>query len=227
MKQTNYFLRFCAPLLLMAFVATSCGDDSDDETTVPSGTFTECPDDNHPHMIDLGLPSGTKWACCNVGANKPEDYGDHFAWGETKPKDVYNWKTYQYGSSIDNVVNIGSDIAGTKYDAATANWGAPWQMPSLTQIKELLNSCNSEWTTMNGVKGRRFKGSNGGSIFLPAAGGRWIGGLGDAGSSGDYWSSTLYESYPYYAYHPYFNSDYAYWYGNDYRLYGFTVRPVR
>ena len=227
MKQTNYFLRFCAPLLLMAFVATSCRDyNITIPRSEPSGTYTECPDNNHPHMIDLGLPSGTKWACCNVGADKPEDYGDYFAWGETKPKEVYNWDTYEYGSSYDNVINIGSDIAGTKYDAATANWGSSWRMPTLIQVNELLVKCTSEWTTCNGIYGRKFKGSNGASIFLPAAGRRWHGELGNAGSGGYYWSSSLHVSGPYDAGGLYFDSGDAHWYYYD-RDVGYSVRPVR
>ncbi len=190
------------------------------------GFYTSCPDHNHPHMIDLGLPSGTKWACCNVGASAPEDYGNYYAWGETQPKSVYNWETYQYGSSWDNVVNIGSDIAGTSYDAATVNWGAPWRMPSLTQIKELRNNTTSTWTTKNGVYGRKFTGSNGGSIFLPATGYRWNSDLYNAGSYGYYWSSSLFESSPDGAWRLYFSSEYASWYGSG-RSGGHSVRPVR
>ena len=190
-----------------------------------------CADENHPHIIDLGLPSGTKWACCNVGATTPEDYGGHYAWGETQPKSVYNWDTYQYGyynydDDYSHLVNIGSDIAGTSYDAATVNWGAPWRMPSLTQIKELLNNCSSIWTTQNGVNGRRFTGPNGGSIFLPAAGSRWGSGLGIAGTYGIYWSSSLYESHPDNAYNLGFGSGSANWY-SDSRNGGLSVRPVR
>ena len=131
------------------------GGDTEPEKKV----YTSCPDGNHPHIIDLGLPSGTKWACCNVGASKPEDYGSYYAWGETKTKEVYNWDTNQYGYNNDDgdyshLVNIGSDIAGTEYDAATANWKAPWRMPTIDQCRELLDNCTSEWTTQNDVNGR-------------------------------------------------------------------------
>ena len=194
---------------------------------------TTCPDANHPHMIDLGLPSGTKWACCNVGAGTPEGYGNYYAWGETSPKSEYYWETYQWGyynynGDFSHLVNIGSDIAGTGYDAATANWGAPWRMPSLMQMQELVNSCTSTWTAQNGVYGRKFVGPNGGAIFLPAAGYRRLGELYHAGSCGYYWSSTLYESGPRLAYGLGFSSYYAYWYdyGDD-RYVGYTVRPVR
>ena len=193
--------------------------------------YLTCPDANHPHLIDMGLPSGTQWACCNVGASAPEGYGNYYAWGETSPKSVYKWDTYQYGyynydGDYSHLVNIGSDIAGTSYDAATANWGSPWRMPSLSQIQELLNNCTSTWTTQNGVNGRKFVGPNGGTIFLPAAGSRWDGELYDAGSYGDFWSSTLDESNPDHAYLLDFDSGYADWSGNG-RYGGQSVRPVR
>ncbi len=137
-----------------------------------------CPDSNHPHAIDLGLPSGTKWACCNVGASKPEAYGGYYAWGETKTKSAYQQKDV-------------SDIAGTRYDAATANWGAPWKMPTKAQCEELIENTTSEWTTHNGVKGGMIMSKkNGRTIFLPAAGYRWNGGFLGVGSSGYSWSST-------------------------------------
>lgn len=124
-----------------------------------------CPDDHHPHMIDLGLPSGTKWACCNVGALRTEDYGGYYAWGETKEKASYTPITYLYKSQ-----NIGSDIAGTSYDVAHVLWGNNWCMPTPQQCEELITYCTETWTTLNGKAGKEFRGSNGGSIFLPAAG---------------------------------------------------------
>jgi hypothetical protein len=198
--------------------------------------YTSCPDHNHPHMIDLGLPSGTLWACCNVGASAPEEYGNYYAWGETQPKSVYNWDTNRWGSAYNKLTkyNTESDFGtvdgkttlDASDDAATANWGVPWRMPSLAQIEELLNNTTSTWTTENGVYGRKFKGPNGGSVFLPAAGLRWYSGLRDAGSYGYYWSSTLNESYPECARSLGFGSGYAGWY--DYSRYtGQSVRPVR
>ena len=193
--------------------------------------YLECPDSHHPHLIDLGLPSGTKWACCNVGASAPEQYGSYFAWGETSPKSIYSWNTYQYGyynydGDYSHLVNIGSDIAGTQYDAATVNWGNPWVMPNKDQMYELVNSCTSEWTTENGVNGRKFTGPSGGTIFLPAAGLRWRDDLGYAGSYGYYWSSTLDGSNTRRAWYLYFDSGHVYS-CNDYRLDGQSVRPVR
>ena len=189
---------------------------------IPS--YTSCPDSHHPHLIDLGLPSGTKWACCNVGAEKPEDYGGYFAWGETAEKSSYTSDNYLDGKGTS--YDIGKDISGTQYDAATVNWGSPWVMPSKEQMEELKNNCTSEWTTENGVNGRRFTGPNGASIFLPAAGDRWGDDLTIAGSNGYYWSSTLNESSTGNAYVLDFSSGYVYtdYYG---RYHGPSVRPVR
>ncbi len=184
-----------------------------------------CPDNHHPHLIDLGLPSGTLWACCNVGASKPEDYGGYYAWGETQTKSVYNNDTYQYYQDR-SFVDIGSDISGTQYDAATANWGTPWRMPTEEDIQELLNNTTHTWTTKNGVNGREFRGANGGTFFLPASGDRWDTNVYDQGSRGYYWSGTLSPGYSAGAYVLYFSSDdlgWNDWYG---RSYGRSVRPV-
>ena len=196
-----------------------------------------CPDDHHPHMIDLGLPSGTKWACCNVGADKPDGYGGYYAWGETEEKSVYNQVTYQYCTGEDTDGDgyydqnsqyqyIGDDIAGTSYDVAHVKWGGSWVMPSLDQIKELLNNCTYEWTTLNGVKGNKFTGKNGGTIFLPAAGYRYDSYLDGAGSFGCFWSSTQSPSDTNGAYYLYFNSGDTYTHYGYFRNCGFTVRPV-
>ena len=191
--------------------------------------YKPCPDENHPHMIDLGLPSGTKWACCNVGANAPEGYGDHFAWGETKPKEVYSLGTYLYYHD-ETWDDLGSDIAGTIYDAATSNWHAPWQMPTLDQYDELLDNCSSVWTQLNGVNGRIFIGPNGGNIFLPASGCRNGDMIDSKDSYGFYWSSTVCEpGYPRYMYDFGFDASGANMYEYDERgdrTHGHSVRPV-
>ena len=196
-------------------------DDEDSQQT-----YLSCPDDHHPHMIDLGLPSGTLWACCNVGADKPEAYGDYYAWGETNTKSTYSWSTYTHcDGSSSTCHNLGSDIAGTQYDVAHVKWGGSWVMPSKEQQDELRNNCTSTWTTQKGVSGRLFTGTNGGSIFLPAAGSRHGSDLNGAGSGGSYWSSTQYPSGANVAYYLGFYS------GNTGTVYydrrdGFTVRPV-
>ncbi len=152
-----------------------------------------CPDDNHPHIIDLGLPSGTKWACCNVDAPKPEGYGGRYAWGETWEKEEYIWATYSLRENLTNIdpisgwydagTYIGEDISGTEYDVAHVKWGEPWRMPSFDQYFELATECSGGWTNYNGVYGFVFIGSNDNSIFLPAGEGR--------DSMGAYWASTF------------------------------------
>ena len=189
---------------------------------------------NGHEWIDLDLPSGTKWATCNVGANSPEEYGDHFAWGETKPKSDYSWSTYfdtdNGGSTFKKYYNNGGQTElQPEDDAATANWGSDWQMPSLDQIRELFNSSytTTVWTQVNGVNGRKITSkSNGNSIFLPAAGYRYGTSLNDAGSAGYYLSSSLYPSGSSRTYYLGFHSDYWSW-GNGGRNYGRSVRAVR
>ena len=151
-----------------------------------------CPDNNHPHAIDLGLPSGTKWCCCNVGASSPEGYGGYYAWGETSEKSVYNWETYAYyNNNNGRCVNIGSDISGTQYDVARARMGAPWRMPTHEQLKELIDYCKWTRKQQNGVNGKLVTGNNGGQLFLPASGCRLDSGLYNAGFEGNYWSSSF------------------------------------
>ncbi len=161
--------------------------------------------DDHDY-VDLGLPSGLLWATCNVGANAPEEYGDYFAWGETQPKDVYNWDTYQYyGSNLTKYTGYdGLTILQPEDDAATANWGNGWRMPTKEEWEELYQNTTSTWTTQNGVNGRLFTGPNGNSLFLPAAGYRQYGDLLDVGYYGYYWSSSLYTFYPRDAWYIYF-----------------------
>ena len=206
-----------------------------------SGVKAECKVTvkNHEY-VDLGLPSGTLWATCNVGASKPEESGDYFAWGETEPKSNYSWSTYKYCKGTNDTMTkyCTSSDYGTvdnktelepSDDAATANWGADWQMPSFEQCRELYNSSytTTTWTTMNGVTGRKITSkSNGNSIFLPAAGYRSGTSLGNAGSYGRYWSRSLDTSYSNGACSLYFNSSYIYTSSGD-RYYGRSVRPVR
>lgn len=189
-------------------------------------SYLTCPDHHHPHMIDLGLPSGTKWACCNVGADKPEAYGGYYAWGETEEKDYYDWSTYIHcDGSEETCHDLGSDIAGAQYDVAHVEWGGSWVMPSHDQQMELLDNCTSTWTTQNGVNGRGFIGPNGGTIFLPAAGYRRDDYLSETSSYGYYWSSTQYPSYSSLAYVLHFYSGRANW-NCGYRSDGHSVRPV-
>lgn len=185
-----------------------------------------CPDHNHPHAIDLGLPSGTKWACCNVEASTPEEYGGYYAWGETSEKNWYDKSTYAYyNSDTGEWVNLGSDIAGSSYDVAHVRWGGSWIMPSVKRQEELWINCTREWTTVNGVSGILMTGPSGGQIFLPAGGYRWDGDLYLAGSYGYYLSSTQYPDSSIFAYSLYFNSGSWDW-GYGYRDSGKSVRAV-
>lgn len=185
--------------------------------------------------VDLGLPSGTLWATCNVGAESPEDYGYYFAWGEIEPKDTYNGSTYfdsVNGSSYNFKKynnNGGKTELDLEDDAAYMNWGEGWRMPSLGQIQELYNSnyVKTEWVTQNGKSGRLITSkTNGASLFLPAAGRRSEGSLGYAGSWGYYWSRSLSAESSRGAYSQYFYSSIV---GRNYydRYYGMSVRPVR
>ena len=157
-------------------------------------SFQKCPDNHHPHMIDLGLPSGTKWACCNVGASKPDDYGEYYAWGEISAKSDYLWKTYKHcNGKKENCHDLGQSISGTQYDVARTKWGEKWQMPSTDQMNELIKTCKHQWMSVNHIHGYMFTGPNGGSIFLPAAGSKGESTYGDSrlfglGDDGKYWS---------------------------------------
>ena len=198
--------------------------------------------------VDLGLPSGTLWATCNVGANSPEEYGDYFAWGETEPKGEYNWSTYRYSKG--SMKTITKYCASSDYgyngftdgltellpedDAATANWGSDWQMPSYDQCVELYNTDNTttEWTKMNGVNGRKITSknkNNGNWIFIPAGGYFNNSKLNNAGTYADYWSRSLNTDDSSYAFYFYFNSSVFGMNGGQgfYRSNGRTVRPVR
>ena len=195
--------------------------------------------DNHAY-VDLGLPSGLLWATCNVGADTPEEYGDYFAWGETQPKSTYDWSTYRYCDGSYNTLTKYCNNSSYGYngfidnvttllledDAATANWGSDWRMPTQAEWQELLDNTSVTWTTQNGVKGRLFTANNGNSLFLPAAGYRHGNNLSHTGYYGDYWSSSLCSAGPNGAWYFYFklgNYNMYYQFGRDG---GFTVRPV-
>lgn len=166
--------------------------------------------------VDLGLPSGLKWAKCNLGASKPSDYGDYYAWGETAPKAEYTWATYKWmqaGQSESKYITkytfadgqtggiwydssgnfIGDNLTTLRPadDAATQQLGSPWRMPTVDEIQELKENCTWLWTTQDGVNGHQVDGPNGNAIFLPAAGSRDGSVLKYAGSAGSYLSSSL------------------------------------
>ena len=175
---------------------------------------------NGHEYVDLGLPSGLKWATCNVGASSAEEYGDYYAWGEIDTKGEYtdaNSKTM--GKSM-------NDISGnSSYDVARAKWGGSWRLPTKEEFNELIQKCKWQWTSQNGKKGYKVTGPNGNSIFLPAAGNRYGSSLYYAGNDAYYWSSTPYESGDVNTYYLGFISSYHIVNWHD-RSYGQSVRPV-
>ena len=186
---------------------------------------------NGHEYVDLGLPSGLLWATCNVGASSPAGYGDYFAWGETTTKTEYNESNCPtYGLTNSQLQSQGYiDSNGNltaQYDAATANWGGDWRMPTYEEQQELLNNCTWTWTAQNGINGYKVSSTvNSNYIFLPAAGYRSGSSLYCAGRYGDYWSSTPYESGSYRAYVLDFDSSNLSIH-NFYRYDGQSVRPV-
>ena len=190
--------------------------------------------------VDLGLPSGIKWASCNVGAEKPEDYGNYYAWGEVLPKKDYPWATYKHaygnGNKLtkycnnasygDNGFTDNKTTLEPEDDAAHVNWGGSWRMPTAAEMDELRYNCTWTWTTQNGINGYQITSkTNSNSIFLPAAGYRYYTNLNYVGYRGYYWSSSLDGDEPYNACALYFDSDYVdSYYGNRSR--GQSVRPV-
>ena len=186
---------------------------------------------NGHEYVDLGLPSGLKWATCNVGASSPEDHGDYFAWGETTTKAEYtSGNSLTCGLYISELqsqgIVDGNGNLTPSHDAATANWGGTWRLPTKAELRELLHNCTWEWTALNGINGYKVTGPNGNHIFLPAAGYRNGSSLNNAGTYGDYWSSTPIDSnYDDSACFLYFyDGDESVDYDN--RRYGLTVRPI-
>ena len=190
-----------------------------------------------PNAVDLGL--SVKWASFNLGASKPEEYGDYYAWGETGPKEDYAWSTYKWcnGSTTTltkyctnsvygyNGFTDGKAVLDPEDDAAHVNLGGNWRMPTDAEWAELRENCTWSWTTQNGVNGYLVTGPNGNSIFLTAAGSRSNTDLSNAGSIGLYWSSSLNTDYPNYARLVYFRSDDVLRSGGS-RCGGLSVRPV-
>ena len=220
------------------FVGWFTGNSETAVSTEPSYTFTVSEDIalvakfyRAPAEIDLGLPSGVRWADFNVGATKPEEYGGYYAWGETGVKDDYKKATYKLLNGNAYSKYCSDDNKTTLElvdDVANVLWGGDWRMPTLSEVNELKDNCEWEWTSVNGVDGYKVTGPNGNSIFLPAAGYCIGTQLNNVGTLGYYWSSSAYSNYWDNVFDLEFNSSKVptSGYDNKYRYYGLTVRPV-
>lgn len=191
-----------------------------------------------PNSIDLGLPSGIKWASFNLGASAPEEYGLYYAWGETMPKSEYSWATYKWcnGSAesltkynpnssygiVDNKTQLDDED-----DVAHEKLGGAWRIPTDVEWQELIDNCTRTWVPQNEVRGWLLTSKiNGNSIFLPASGKMDDTSRVEVNLYGYFWSSNLYSHRPFYAWCLYYYSGISV--GNNiyYRYYGFSVRPV-
>ena len=241
----NLFAKTLSTFMLMVLVSFVAGCTKPDE---PNNGGNSGNDGNNDTLmlhefVDLGLPSGTLWATCNIGANNPEDCGDYFAWGETEPKEVYDWKSYRYGNLVYDHFELTKYCTDSSYGlngfvdnlvvletvddaAAAANWGMEWRMPTKEEWKELYMKTTCTHTVQNGVSGWLFNASNGNSLFLPAAGfciddGPICTGL------GTYWSSSLHTEYLDRGWSFHFDSDECHVCGTYERSRGQVVRAVR
>ena len=229
----NRYIQIFSCLIALLSFATFPACEVDDE--VKFGVNTVPMPEPICEYVDLGL--SVKWATCNVGATKPEDCGGYFAWGETKPKTIYDWNTYKWCNGSETTLtkyNVHSGYGVVDYkaqldlsdDAAHVNWGGNWRMPTDAEWIELREQCIWAWTTGKGIVGYTvISKSNNNKIFLPAAGHRYGSLLNFAGIGGYYWSSWLTTGSPNSAWVVNFNSNRVYGY-NGLRRYGFSVRPV-
>lgn len=228
MKKRNLVILFFATV----YISAICGCSKDDaEENQPANRGVT----NGHEWVNLGLPSGTLWATCNVGASKPEEYGDYYAWGETQTKSDYSWWLYKYSDGS-------SSSAMTKYnetdnlkellsedDVATTKWGSSWQIPSRIQCEELINGSYTTIVGMieNGISGWKITSkSNGNYIFLPAAGYRSNANLKSVGIMGGYYSRSLDASEYSHSFSLFLESSDIYTY-SERRDFGATIRPVR
>ncbi len=250
----KFFSMLLCGVMLASFNAcnTNEPDESDNDSNNNGGTGQVDPDNPNNNgsgnvvligpkeAVDLGLPSGTLWATCNVGATSIEDYGVHFAWGETQPKDNYTWDTYKYGTydreNRDDFSKLtkynlidGLTILEPSDDAATVNWGAGWRMPTEIEQEELLTECTWQGTNNynnTGVSGCIVTGKNGNSIFLPAAGAYHGTELRRKGSLGAYMSASRCNPHSIWGFFFYSDENRGLPDTGD-RCDGYSVRPVR
>lgn len=234
----NGTFKLLATLVLLMLLAVSCGkpeepdNGGDDDGGIIAG---------HEY-VDLGLPSGTLWATCNVGANCPEACGDYYAWGETVTKEMYDWKQYKYSCFVNG------DYVLTKYctdpecgfngfvdsllvldptdDVASVNWGTDWRMPTKEEWSELLDNTTDTLIEQNGITGRLFTGSNGNNLFLPNTG-FYLDNALICAKLGVYWSSSLQTTFQIVAWSYHSDLDECHVCGTYERSRGQCVRAVR
>ena len=226
------FNKCCFLILLLNFCTLCSSCKEDDEPVEEEQTYGQA--------VDLGL--SVKWASCNLGATKPEEYGDYYAWGETETKTEYTEENYKYWKNRETgeFADIGHEISGTQYDVVNVKWGNGWRMPTMLELFELQDKCKWEWTTLNGVDGFKVTGSNGNSIFMSATGYYADDCIG-RGWYLEYTSSNLVTGLPTGDSWNDFNPTGTYWHnytiksmdamtlenGYGYRYYGYVIRPVR
>jgi len=242
-KGNKFTLSYDGESEVEVFTYTLSGDTlklttEDGETfTFTKGNSQNTPsqDESSGKAVDLGL--SVKWANKNVGASKSEDYGYYFAWGETAPKTTYDFSTYTLCN--------GTSTTMTKYctrstygkvdnkttleltdDAARANWGGTWRMPTIDELSELNTKCTWSWSTQNGVNGYLVTGPNGNCIFLPVAGYRDGTKISQVGSNGYYWSSSLNDPISYRAHYFFIDNDTRGARSGGGRCVGYSIRPV-
>lgn len=216
----NRFFAVLVPALSLLLV--SCSQDEIREYDISRG------DETHMHAVDLGL--SVKWACCNIGAEIPEEYGSYYAWGDPEEKDSCAWSVYKWHDNNINEITKYNDEDGKRVldpsdDIAQIMWGEDWRMPTQAEIQELMECCEWEWTSVNGVYGYEVSG-NGNSIFLPAAGSQYEDFYTSQGTQGCYMSATLYSGDYEMEVCMGFNKKGYYTINGD-RCDGHTIRPVK
>ena len=248
MKRT--ILRLTSILVVAAMVGVACTPDDELKENENNSGDNKNPQEAIPEAVDLGL--SVNWATFNVGATKPEEFGDYYAWGETEPKTDYSWSSYKFRISGDNWDMIFSKyntnnsygtvdnkaVLDPEDDVAHVKWGGSWRMPTGVEFEELKENCTWVWTKIGGVEGYRVTSNVPGytdrSIFLPAAGWKRSeerGGYEENGSHGYYWSGSLFQYFPFLAGAIQFDSSFVSYCADEShdisRCYGQSVRPVR
>lgn len=172
-------------------------------------------------VVDLGL--SVYWASCNLGAEKPDEYGGYYAWGEISPKNTYYENNYTYyNKETREYIDLGANICGTSYDAATVNLGKDWRMPTKSEMEELINKCTWTWGKHGDLYGFVVTGKNNNSIFLPAAGSKSGMASISKGSWLSYWTGSTSDS----AKADYLDAKENAAMMTANRIYGYPIRPV-